>query len=52
MGLIGQGIVSRDLGARLGVKVMRSVGLPTEIDTVTHRMPRKHERCRAVVHRA
>jgi hypothetical protein len=52
MGLIGQVIVSRDLVERLGVKVMRSVGVCTEMDTVMHRMLRKHPRCRAVVYRA
>lgn len=51
MGLIGQIIVSRDLVARLGVKVMRSVGVCTEMDTVMHRILRKHERCRAVVYK-
>jgi len=52
MGLIGQVIVSRDLVERLGVKVMRSVGVCTEMDTVMHKMLRKHPRCRAVVYRA
>jgi hypothetical protein len=52
MGLIGQVIVSRDLVERLGVKVMRSVGVCTEIDTVMHKMLRNHPRCRAVVYRA
>lgn len=52
MSLIGQVIISRDLVARLGVKVMRSVGVCTEMDTVMHRMLRKHERSRAVVYRA
>jgi len=52
MGLIGQVIVSRDLVARLGVKVMKSVGGGTEMDTVMHRMLRKHQKCRAVVYRA
>ena len=52
MGLIGQVIVSRDLVERLGVKVMRSVGVCTEMDAVMHRMLRKHPRCRAVVYRA
>jgi len=33
MGLIGQVIVSRDLMERLGVKVMKSVGVCTEMDT-------------------
>jgi hypothetical protein len=51
MGLIGQVIVSRDLVARLGVKVMKSVGVCTEMDTVMHRMLRKHPRCRAVVYK-
>jgi hypothetical protein len=51
MGLIGQVIVSRDLVELLGVKVMRSVGVCTEMDTVMHRMLRKHSRCRAVVYR-
>ena len=52
MGLIGQVIVSRDLVARLGVKVMKSVGVCTEMDTVMHRMLRKHPRCRAVVYKS
>ena len=52
MGLIGQVIVSRDLVERLGVKVMKSVGVCTEMDTVMHRIFRKHPRCRAVVYRA
>jgi hypothetical protein len=52
MGLIGQVIVSRDLVERHGVKVMRSVGVCTEMDTVMHKMLRKHPRCRAVVYRA
>ena len=52
MGLIGQVIVSRDLVARLGVKVMKSVGVCTEMDAVMHRMLRKHERCQAVVYGA
>ena len=52
MGLIGQVIVSRDLVERLGVKVMKSVGVCTEMDTVMHRMLRKHPRCRAVVYKS
>jgi hypothetical protein len=52
MGLIGQVIVSRDLIKRLGVTVMKSVGVFTEMDTVMHRMLRKHPKCRAVVYRA
>ena len=52
MGLIGQIIVSRDLIERLGVTVMKSVGVCTEMDTVMHRMLRKHPKCRAVVFRA
>ena len=52
MGLIGQAIVSRDLVARLGVKVMKSVGVCTEMDTVMYRMLRKHELCRAVVYKS
>ena len=52
MGLIGQVIVSRDLVERLGVTVMKSVGVCTEMDTVMHQMLRKHPRCRAVVYRA
>lgn len=52
MGLIGQVIVSRDLVARLGVKVMKSVGVCTEMDTVMHKMLRKHARCRAVVYKS
>ena len=48
----GQVIVSRDLVARLGVKVMKSVGVCTEMDTVMYRMLRKHPKCRAVVYRA
>jgi len=52
MGLIGQVIVSRDLVERLGVQVMRSVAVCTEMETVMHKMLRKHPRCRAVVYRA
>jgi hypothetical protein len=52
MGLIGQVIVSRDLVERLGVKVMRSVAVCTEMDTVMHKMLRQHPRCRAVVYHA
>ena len=52
MGLIGQVIVSRDLVERLGVKVMKSVGVCTAMDTVMHRMLRKHPRCRAVVYKS
>ncbi len=52
MGLIGQVIVSRDLVARLGVKVIKSVGVCTEMDTVMQRMLRKHPRCRAVVYKS
>lgn len=52
IGLIGQVIVSRDLVERLGVTVMKSVGVCTEMDTVMHKMLRKHPRCRAVVYRA
>ena len=52
MGLIVQVIVSRDLIERLGVKVMKSVGVCTEMDTVMHRMLRKHPRCRAVVYKS
>jgi hypothetical protein len=52
MGLIGQVIVSRDLIERLGVTVMKSVGVCTEMDTVMLRMLRKHPKCRAVVYRA
>ncbi len=51
MGLIGQVIVSRDMIARLGLKVMKSVGVCTEMDTVMHRMLRKHPKCRAVVYK-
>ncbi len=51
MGLIGQVIVSRDLVERLGVRVMKSVGVCTEIDNVMHKMLRKHPRCRAVVYK-
>lgn len=51
MGLIGQVIVSRDLVARLGVKVIKSVGVCTEMYTVIHRMLRKHPRCRVVVYK-
>jgi hypothetical protein len=50
--LIGQVVVSRDLVELHGVKVMRSVGVCTEMDTVMHKMLRKHPRCRAVVYRA
>jgi hypothetical protein len=52
MGLIGQVIVSRDLVERHGVKVMRSVGVCTGMDTVLHKILRKHPRCRAVVYPA
>ena len=52
MGLIGQVIVSRDLVERLGARVMKSVGVCTEMDTVMHRMLRKHERCRAVAYKS
>ena len=52
IGLIGQVVVSRDLVARLGVKVMKSVGVCTEMDAVMHRMLRKHPKCWAVVYRA
>ena len=52
MGLIGQVIVSRDLVERLGVKVMKSVGVCTAMDTVMHRILRKHPRCRAVVYKS
>lgn len=52
MGLIGQVIVSRDLVARFGVKVMRSVGVCTEMDSEMLRILRKHERCQAVVYGA
>jgi hypothetical protein len=31
---------------------MKSVGACTEMDTVMHRMLRKHPKCRAVVYRA
>jgi hypothetical protein len=51
MGLIGQVIVSRDLVERLGVKVMKSVGVCTAMDTVMQKMLRKHPRCRAVVYK-
>ncbi len=52
MGLIGQVIVSRDLLLSKGYDVMKSVGVCTEMDTVMHRMLRKHERCRAVVYKS
>ena len=51
MSLIGQVTVSRDLVESLGVKVMKSVGVCTEMDTVLHRMLRKHPKCRAVVYK-
>ena len=51
MGLIGQVIVSRDLVEHLGVRVMKSVGVCTEMDNVMHKMLRKHPRCRAVVYK-
>jgi len=51
MGLIGQVIVSRDLVERLGANVIKSVGVCTEIDTVMHKMLRKHPKCRAVVYK-
>ena len=52
MGLIGQVIVSRDLVERLGADVIKSVGVCTEIDTVMHKMLRKHPKCRAVVYKS
>ena len=52
MGLIGQVIVSRDLVQRSGANVIKSVGVCTEIDTVMHKMLRKHPKCRAVVYRS
>ena len=52
MGLIGQVIVSRDLLLSKGYDVIKSVGVCTEMDTVMHRMLRKHPKCRAVVYRA
>ena len=52
MGLIGQVIISRDLIERLGVKVKKSIGVCTEIDTVMHKMLRKHPKCRAVVYKS
>ena len=52
MGLIGQVIVSRDLLLSKGYDVMKSVGVCTEMDTVMHRMLRKHARCRAVVYKS
>lgn len=51
MGLIGQIIVSRDLVERLGADVIKSVCVCTEIDTVMHKMLRKHTKCRAVVYK-
>jgi len=51
MGLIGQVIVSRDLVERSGANVIKSVGVCTEIDTVMHKMLRKHPKCRAVVYK-
>jgi len=51
MGLIGQIIVSRDLVERSGANVLKSVGVCTEIDTVMHKMLRKHPKCRAVVYK-
>ena len=52
MGLIGQVIISRDLIERLGVKVKKSIGVCTEIDTVMHKMLRKHPKCWAVVYKS
>jgi hypothetical protein len=52
MGLIGQVIVSRDLIERLGVKVMKSVSVCTEMDTVMHRMLRRHPKCQAFVYKS
>jgi hypothetical protein len=52
MGLIGQVIVSRDLVERSGANVIKSVGVCTEIDTVMHKMLRKHPKCRAVVYKS
>ncbi len=51
MGLIGQVIVSRDLMERLGVTVMKSVGVCTVMDTVMHKMLRMHPGCRAVAYK-
>lgn len=51
MGLIGQVVVSRDLLLSKGHDVIKSVGVCTEMDTVMHRMLRKHESCRAVVYK-
>ncbi len=45
-------IVSRDLIERLGVKVMKSVGVCTEMVTVMHRMLRKHPKCWVMAYRA
>ena len=52
MGLIGQVIVSRDLVERLGADIIKSVGVCTEIDTVMHKILRKHPKCRAVVYKS
>ena len=52
MRLIGQVIVSRDLVERLGADIIKSVGVCTEIDTVMHKMLRKHPKCRAVVYKS
>lgn len=52
MGLIGQVIVSRDLLLSKGYDIIKSVGVCTEMDTMMHRMLRKHERCRAVVYKS
>ena len=52
MGLIGQVIVSRDLLLSKGYDVIKSVGVCTEMDTVMHKMLRKHERCRAVIYKS
>jgi hypothetical protein len=53
----GKGLTKGDiivcyLVSHLAFKVMKSVGVCTEIDTVMHRMLRKHPNCRAVVFRA
>ena len=52
MGLIGQVIVSRDLVERHGRYGNEVRGVCTEMDTVMHKMLRKHPKCRAVVYRA
>ena len=38
--------------ADLGADVIKSIGVCTEIDTVMHKMLRKHPKCRAVAYKS